>query len=66
MLIVIGSILIQVEMSDTLEVFGDMLASTYLLVMVANAGYTDKYLGLHVDLRYGYDGCMYGFCIIVL
>ena len=53
-------------MSDTWEVFGDMLASNYLLVMVANAGYTDKYLGLHVDLRYGYDGCMYGFCIIVV
>ena len=53
-------------MSDTWEVFGDMLASNYLLVMVANAGYTDKYLRLHVDLRYGYDGCMYGFCIIVV
>ena len=43
-----------------------IIASNYLLVMVSNAVYTDKYLGLHVDLRYGYDGCMYGFCIIVL
>ena len=40
MSIVIGSIFIQVEMSDTREVFGDMLAGNYLLVMVANADLT--------------------------
>ena len=46
-------------MSETRQVVGDMLACNCLLVMVADAVYSNEF----VDFYYGDDGWMYGFAL---